>query len=60
MGSKVRLYYKKDILDNERIPHWPKIICTVVALRTGMKQTFYKINNGSENYHMRSELLKIQ
>ena len=32
IGSKVRLYYKKDILDRERIPHWSDTIYTVVAL----------------------------
>ena len=42
------------------MPVRPDIIYTVVALKTDMKQTFYKINNGSENYYMRSELLKIQ
>ena len=57
--SKVRLYYKKDILDKERIPHWSDTIYTVVALKTDMKRTFYKINKGNRNYYMRSELLKI-
>ena len=60
IGSKVRLCYKKDILDKERIPHWSDTISTVVALKTDMKQSFYKVNGGSEIYDMRSELLKIQ
>ena len=60
VGSEVRLYYKKDILEKERIAHWSYTIYTVVALKTDMKQTFYKVNNENENYYMRSELLTIQ
>ena len=59
VGSKVGLSHRKDKENKERIPVWSDNICTVVALKTDMKQTFYKINHGSENYHMRSELLKI-
>jgi len=58
-GDKVRLFHKKD-KEKERKPVWSDNIYTVVALKTDMKQTFYKINSGSENYDMRSELLKIQ
>ena len=60
IGGKVRLFYKKDILDRERMPHWSDTIYTVLASKTDMKQTLYKINNGSGNDYMRSELLKIQ
>ena len=51
IGSKVRLYYKKDILDKERIPHLADNIYTVVALKTDMKQTFYtRSTTGVNNY----------
>ena len=59
-GNKVRLFHKKDILDKERIPFWPDTIYTVVAFKKDMNQTLYKINNGSEHYYMRSELLKVE
>jgi hypothetical protein len=32
IGSKVRLFHKKDTLDKERIPLWSDTIYTVVAL----------------------------
>ena len=60
IGSKVRLCYKKDILDKERIPHWSDTIYTVVDLKKDKNHTFYKINTDKESYYMRSELLKIQ
>ena len=60
IGSKVRLFRKKDALDKERIPLWSDTIYTVVALKKARSQTFYKINNNKENHYMRNELLKIQ
>ena len=48
-GDKVRLFYKKDILDKERTPLWSDTIYTVVALKKDRNQTFYKINNNKKN-----------
>ena len=49
IGSKVRLHYKKDVLDKERTPLWSDTIYTVVDLTKDKNQTFYKINNGNGN-----------
>ena len=59
IGSKVRLFHKKDALGKERIPVWSDTISEVVDLKKGEGQTFYKINDNKAKYYMRHELHKI-
>ena len=59
IGSKVKLFHKKDSIDKERIPVWSDTIYEVVDMKKEHEQTFYKISDNEAKYYMRHELLKV-